>query len=237
MRPSNRNTPDNPIPPKSPPRSAAARWLGGDITIARRLRATPPIVGNERGVALVMALVLGLVGMLIITALLYMVGTGTWLSGSQKRYQATLEATQGGMSFFVHEIMQRCLGGETLGSLGSYNGLLTQGNGDAIFNYKLTTPGVAGDATGYPATTPDVTMTFLFASPTPNMTVDATILGTTIGNSGKVQTPLGSGGAGDPNTGDAIIPPHVPYLFHTEIQGQSAVSSREKANLSGIYAY
>ena len=241
MRPNNRNIPDMPAPEARTPMTAAAGRIGGSITTPRRLAPAPAILGNERGVALVMALVLGLVGMLIITAILYMVGTGTWLSGSQKRYQAALDAAQGGMTFFVREIVQRCIGGESLNALGSananYNGLLTTGAvSDTEFKRKLTTTGVAGVDVGYPTTTPDATLTFAFQSPTPNMTVNTTIVGTSIGNSGASANLLVGGGVVSNNSG-TITPQHIPYLFRTDVQGQSAVSSREKANLSGIYAY
>lgn len=237
MRPNNRNIPDIPTPKESTPRPIAARRLGRSIRTARRLTPAPAILGNERGVALVMALVLGLVGMLIITAILYMVGTGTWLSGSQKRYQAALDAAQGGMTFFVREIVQRCIGGEALDALSSnnYNGLLAPGSA-MDFKTKLTMTGVATLDAGYPVTPPDATLTFTFTAPTPNMTVEATVSGTNLGNSGASANLLVGGGVVSNNSG-TITPQHVPYLFRTDVQGQSAVSSREKANLSGIYAY
>lgn len=193
------------------------------------------ILGNERGIALVMALVLGLVGMLMITAILYMVGTGTWIGGAKKRYQTALNASHGGMNFFAREIIQRVVGGATLSSLGTYGGVLTPLASDANFSTKLTTTGRIGDA-GYPADDSDATMTFTFTAPTPNMTVNTTVVSTSRGNSGTSSNVLVGGGVIN-NASGTVTPQHIPYLYQTEIQGQSAVSSRERARLSSIYAY
>lgn len=222
-------------------REKTAPFVMGEHTPAPATTA-PAILGNQRGIALVMALVLGLVGMLMITAILYMVGTGTWQGGSKKRYQTALNASYGGMDFFVREIIQRGLSGESLSALGGDysggNGVLTMTPGDVgNFATKLTTVGVANWTVGYPVTPPDATLTFTFTSPTPDMTVNSTIMATHLGNStlssrnligglGVTATPKGGTGGG-----------YIPFLFLTETQGQSAVSSKEKANLSAIYIY
>lgn len=187
------------------------------------------ILGNERGVALVMALVLGLVGMLMITAILYMVGTGTWTSGSKKRYLTALEASHGGMNFFTKEIIQNGVAGTSLSAMGTYGGLLAPGP-DVNFANKLTTTGV------YPATPVDATLTLTFQAPTPNIIVNATILSTNRGNSGTSQNVLVGGGVVS-NSSGTVTPQHIPYLFQTDIQGQSAVNPRERARLSAVYAY
>lgn len=204
-------------------------------TALRRLRPLPGLLGNEKGMALVMALVLGLIGMLMITAILYMVGTGTWIGGAKKRYQTALSASHGGMLFFAREIVQRGVGGETLGSLGDYGGVLAQSVSDADFSTKLTTTGRIGDA-GYPVDNPDVTLTFPFTAPTPNMIVNAAIVSTSRGNSGTSGNVLVGGGVVN-NSSGTVTPQHIPYLYQTEIQGQSAANTRERATLSGIYVY
>lgn len=202
---------------------------------------TPPcnqaagILANEKGIALVMALVLGLVGMLMITAILYMVGTGTWMGGSKKRYQTALSASHGSMNFFAREIIQRAVGGATLSSLGTFGGILTPVASDANFTTKLTTTGRIGDA-GYPVDNPDATLTFTFTAPTPNMTVNTAIVGTSRGNSGTSSNVLVGGGVVN-NSSGTVTPQHIPYLYQTEIQTQSGIFARERARLSAIYAY
>lgn len=205
-----------------------------------RVPATPAILGNERGMALVMALILGLIGMLMIASLLYMAGTGSWTGGSKKRYQTALEASYGGMDFFAKEIIQNGISGTALSAMGNYKGMLTPGN-DADFATKLTTAGNVKVFDGvypfYPnAVPPDATLTLLMTAPTPNIIVNSTILSTSSGNSGTSANVLVGGGVVS-NSSGTVTPQHIPYLFQTDTQGQSAVNSQEKARLSSIYAY
>lgn len=198
--------------------------------------AVPAILGNERGVALVMALVLGLVGMLIISALIYMVGTGTWVSGSKKRYQVALEASHGGLNFFAKEITQQGVGGTSLSAMGTYGGIFAPVASNADFSTKMTTTGRIGDA-GYPVSNPDTTLTLAFTPPTPNMAVSGTILATNLGNSSLSPHNLVGGGVIAPSSGGGSGQA-IPYLFQMDIQGQqSGLITRERARLSAIYAY
>ncbi|HIJ90817.1 MAG: hypothetical protein OEV89_08945 [Desulfobulbaceae bacterium] len=206
-----------------------------EVPAAPRLPTTSAILGNERGMALVMALILGLVGMLIIASLLFMVGTGIGTSGSKKRYQMALEASHGGMIFFAQEIIQRGLGGDTLSAMGTYDGMLTQIITDANFTTKLTTTGNINDGV-YPAAPVDATLTLTFTAPAPNINVNTAILSTNRGNSGTSSNVLVGGGVVISTSG-TVTPQHIPYLFQTDIQGQNAVNSRQRARLSGIYAY
>ncbi len=198
--------------------------------------ATPTILGNERGLALVMALVLGLVGMLMITAILYMVGTGTWIGGSKKRYQTALSASHGAMTFFAREVIQRGLGGTSLTALeAAYPGMLSRNASDVNFAKKLSETGTLG-VSGYPGDNPDATLTFTFTAPTPNMTINTAIVGTSRGNSGTSSNVLVGGGVVN-NSSGTVTPQHIPYLYQTEVQTQSGIFARERARLSGIYVY
>lgn len=219
--------------------TGAARMTGAPISITAarpvrvptvlRVPATPSILDNERGIALITALVLGLIGMLMIASLLYMVGTGIWTSGSKTRYQRALESSHGGLIFFTKEIIRRGVGGATLSSMGTYGGILNPLATDANFTAKLMTTG------SYSATNPDATLTLQFAAPNPNMIINATIVNTTNGNSGTSSNVLVGGGVVSNNSG-TVIPQHIPYLYQTEIQAQSS-TTQENARLSAIYAY
>lgn len=229
MRLINRIIPYTPTKKKSAPRPATAARLFG-VPAALRFPATAAILGSERGVALVMALILGLIGMLMLASLIYMSTTGIGTSGSKKRYQMALEAAHGGTDFFAKEIIQRGVGGETLSAMGDYNGLLTQKNIDANFTAKLTTTGA------YPASPADATLTLTFAVPNPNITVKTAILNTSVGNSGVSSNVLVGGGVVN-NSSGTVTPQHFPYMFQTEIEAQSVSGTQEKATLSAIYAY
>lgn len=224
----NRKTPVAPAK-----RKKAARQRFGIQTVLR-LPATPSILKNERGMALVTALVMGLVGMLMTGSLLYMTKTGIWTSGSKARYQTALEAAHGSLVFFAKENIQKGVGGDTLGSMGTYGGVLTPQITDADFTTKLTTTGTLGDGT-YPAAPLDTTMTLTFAA-NPNIIVDTTIVSTSRGNSkGGGANLLISGGVVENNSGK-LSPQHVPYLYQIEVLARN-VNAPENARLSAIYAY
>lgn len=194
------------------------------------------ILHNENGMALVSALMLGFFGMLLVAALLIMVQSGTWISGSQKRYKMNLDAAHGGMNFFAKEVIDRGLGGTTLSAMGADygGGLLTQKISNTNFANKLTTTGKTGDGT-YPDDTLDAILIFALPSG-PNITVDTAIRSTGRGNSGVSSNRLESGGVVDPNLGRSA-PQHIPYLYQLEIQAQGAGVGKENARLSAIYAY
>jgi len=223
-----------PAKKKSAPNLATAGRLF-DLPAALRFPATPTILGNEKGVALVMALILGLVGMLMITSLLYMARTGIWTSGSKNRYHTALETTFGGMNFFTNETIQQGLGGTALSAMGNYGGMLTQVISDGNFIKKLTTAGNVTDGT-YPANNPDVTLTFLNTAPTPTLIVNNAILSTSRGNSSLSGTQLVTGGVGEGSSAQTFGL-HIPYLFQTETTTQQAINPREKARLSAMYSY
>jgi len=226
-----------PVKRYSTPMSMTATQLFA-VSTALRLLATPSMLRNERGIALITALILALVGMLMTASLLYMAGTGIWTSGSKVRYQTALGSSHGGLNFFAKEIIQRGVGGTTLSGMGNYGGgvfTLTPLATDANFTAKLTTTGSLGVG-GYPATNPDATLTLTFEAPTPNMIVSTTILSTSRGNSGTSSNVLVGGGVVSNNSG-TITPQHIPYLYQTEIQAQNATNPIENARLSAIYAY
>ena len=54
------------------------------------------VFSNEKGIALVMILVLSAIALAIMAGLIYMITTGTQISGMQKRYKTALEAGIGG---------------------------------------------------------------------------------------------------------------------------------------------
>lgn len=226
--------PDNSAKNNQAPLSIGRVWL---FCILRRTylsSISASRLGNEKGVALITALILGLIGMLMIATLLNMVGTGIWTSGSKKRYQTALEASRGGLDFFAKEIIQRGISGTSLSTMGNYSGILNPLATNADFTTKLTTTGWVGDGT-YPATNPDAQVTFSLVGPSPNITVSTTILSTSRGNSGTSSNILGGGGVVSNQSG-TVTPQHIPYLYQTETRGQGA-SSQENAILSAIYVY
>lgn len=60
-------------------------------------RARQHRLGSERGVALILVLVLSTIALMVMTMVLYVLTMGTQLSGSEKRYRTAHEATLGGI--------------------------------------------------------------------------------------------------------------------------------------------
>lgn len=192
------------------------------------------IINNEKGIALVSALMLGLIGMLMVASLLAMVNSGTWLSGSKKRYQMALDAAHGGMILFSKEIIELGLGNTSLSAMGNYGMALSPVVSDADFATKLTTTGRTSDGT-FPSAPLDVTMTFDLPDGL-NIGVNTTILSTSRGNSGIASNSLQTGGVVNANSA-TITPQHIPYLYEISNQGQNTSNPIENARLSSIYAY
>ncbi len=63
-----------------------------------------PIGGDERGIALVSALVLTLLALVLVGIVMKMVLTGTYFSGSLKNYTSSLASTKGGVEDFVFSL-------------------------------------------------------------------------------------------------------------------------------------
>jgi hypothetical protein len=61
--------------------------------------------GSERGVALILVLVLSAIGLIVMTTVLYVITMGTQLSGSEKRYRTAHEAALGGIDV-IRKIIQ-----------------------------------------------------------------------------------------------------------------------------------
>lgn len=197
-------------------------------------RQSKKILRNEKGIALVTALLLGLFGMLMVAALLFMVSTGTWTSGSKKRYQMALDAAYGGRDFFAREIVQRALTGTELVDMDTYGGLFAPVISSANFQKKLNTTGFRGDGT-YPDADVDATLTFSMPN-NPNIQADLSIVSTGLGNSSKSGYELETGGVVNNNSG-TITPQHFPYLYQMDIQAYNASNRIENARLSTIYIY
>ncbi len=85
-----------------------AEWLelikDGSMINTRKNIST---LRTERGIALVMVLVLSAIGLALMTTLIYLVTVGTQVSGVQKRYKTALEAGMGGKDIVLQVISMK----------------------------------------------------------------------------------------------------------------------------------
>jgi hypothetical protein len=205
---------------------------------------------NEKGIALAMVLVLSVVIVAVMAGLLYMIISGTQISGIQKRYNNALEAGKGGADIAYDIIAARSFA--TVADLDEINPELKIT--DACLTAKLNKStsatnwascGVYSDTTTM-SIDPDNPSTydfqFEFGGKTylgvnlfPEYTVYAKIANTVEGNSGGDEGLLGKGVIAS-GTGEVTVVSR-PYLYTIEIEAENAANPQERAKLSVLYQY
>lgn len=199
-------------------------------------------IRNEKGIALVTALMMTLISLIITLALLYMVTTGTQMSASQKRYKSALEASHGTVQLFTKEIIDRAFKGYSSSQFNRDSGYAAIGltmTGNACLQDKLTKPtaqwGNACSNTPDPKLSPDMTA-ILKGDDSSGFNVYAKIVDTVPGNSDMSGLELDSA-LGVAGTGGGISPQHLPGLYTVEVLAERGTNTREKAELSALYEY
>lgn len=216
---------------------------------------------NEKGIALVMVLVLSLIALTVVSTLIYLVIQGTKYSGTFKRYETAREAGVGGAEIAAALIFNR--GNLDLLGLGLTNkcacgdpdvvGDNTFSNGSPIpagdpyecLCAKLCDPtfsgvtynwGVCTDGTSLdPTASADIT--FPLSGLGTSYDVNAKIVNTTLGNSDLSGEDLGGTGV-VASTAGVIPTPPMPYLYRIEINSQNfSATVPERSRLSVLYAY
>jgi len=189
-------------------------------------------LADERGVALLLVLLLSAVALVTIGGLLYLLARGGFLSGQQKRYATALEAARGGMEVALQVIADR---GGTDTSL--YTNFVLGPN----LATKLSTPTSAWDNTVDRTTTIDPSnpatydMRFDLAGTGGTYRVFAKIVDTVEGNSGA-DTGLLNKGVVSSGSAEVIVV-NVPYLYTVEELAESTTNPSERAKLSVLYQY
>lgn len=199
---------------------------------------------NNKGVALVTALMLTLISLTIVMALMYMINQGTTVSASYKRYQTSLEAGYGGTELFVKDILPFMLrnyenpGLSTAVSTAFDSTNLQMISTLSCMQSKLTQPSSQWPAgcsnTSDPKKSPDMTFKLMATTGSP-FTIYSKIIETVVGNTDLSGLQLEGGGVAEAQAG--ITPKHFPYLYRIELQGEQPATSKAQANLEVLYAY
>jgi hypothetical protein len=200
---------------------------------------THSILSNNKGIALVMVLIISLISLVIMSGLIYMVTTGTQVSGVEKRYRTALEAGKSSIDIAY----------QVFSSRGSNPFTADEG---APISFSITSPGtcltnklnnatVDWDAacesslTITPATTSTYDMTFQIVGTSLDYSVYAKIVDTVEGNSsgdeGLVKT-----GVVISNSGEVPVM-HIPYLYTVEIASENSNDPTERTRLSALCQY
>jgi len=216
-----------------------------------------PVI-NQKGAALITALMLTMISLAIVMLLLYYVTTGLQMSGSQKRYKNVLEAAYGGASLSVNEFIPKLNSAifgnyssgvqELLADYASSSNLtMTLGN-QACLQQKLdnaTANWGACSKTLDPRDNPD--MTFVLKSTLdpskfnqpPGYKVYTKIVGTPVkGNTDKADMPNLRKAENVVESaeiaGGGVT---IPTTYRIEVRAERVTNPLEKANISVLYAY
>jgi hypothetical protein len=190
---------------------------------------------NEKGIALVMVLILSAIALAVMAALVYMLTSGTQISGMQKRYRTALEAGVGGADVTFQLITARGDPGIPLN-----NFIITAS--PVCLNDKLNSSTSDWDHTcssslaidpNDPAT---YDMSFELGTPGfPTYKIHSKIVDTVEGNSGGdyglTKTAVVATGQGE------ITPVSIPYLYTIEIDSQNVANPTERAKYSILYQF
>ncbi len=185
---------------------------------------------NERGIALVMVLVLSVIALAIMAGLLYMLTSGTQVSGLQKRYNTALEASYGGADVAYRYIGMR---GTELPPVPNADFTLNATSACLIDKLNKSTANWGGSCD---KTTPVSSSSndFQFTLGTsPTYTVYAKIVDTVEGNTGTDDQLTGTGVI-DPNKPMVKI---EPYLYTIEVDTENAANPSERGKLSILYQH
>ncbi len=217
----------------------------------------------ERGVALLVVLVLSAVALALITALLYMISVGTQTSGMHKTYRTALEAGVAGADLMYEIVEQRddasintlLSNWQAGGLINSMNTSLASCSGTAYASgsgvsvtgaaaKNMTTRDTWTNCGVYSLATGSASYDYTFVLGTsPQYTVYAKITDVREGNTGSS---VGGGGANrhiliqNPVVGGGsgeIATPSIPYLYEMEIDAENNVKPEEHAKLSILYQY
>lgn len=200
---------------------------------------------NEKGIALVTALMLTLISMTIIMSLLYLLGLGVQISASQKRYKTALEASYGGAEVVLKDVVPLIFQGYSTSQIHDQfdvaGGVDMQfPSGTACLNEKLTEPtslwSSSCSSTVNAKSSSDVSFTLQATGPsTVPFAVYTKIVDTVKGNSDTSGLQLEGAGVAEAST--VITPQHFPFVYRVEVQAERAVRATERSNLSVLYAY
>ena len=201
---------------------------------------------DEKGVALVFALLMMVISFAIILAVLSFITKGTNVSSLTRQYHSAHDAAYGGADFVTKEILPKVISGVAFNTLGNYNGMLNNVVTNPCFTSKLTLPtnqwgcsdsGLNLDPTTGGANYADFQIQLQGTASSSNFNVMVKIVDTVPGNSSTSGKILDSGSAVANASSGVVTPMHIPYTYRVEIQAQRANNPLERASLSGVYLY
>lgn len=201
-------------------------------------------LNNNKGVALITALMLTLISLTIVMALMYMMTQGTTVSASFKRYKTSLEASYGGSELFTKDILPYVLKNfEDTNIATSAGSTFSAVNLQLVstlscLQSKMTLPSSQWPSgcsnIAEPKENPDMTFRLMATTGSP-YTIYSKIIETFVGNTDMSGLQLEGAGVAEAQSG--ITPQHFPYVYRLELQGERTTATSAQANIEVLYAY
>jgi hypothetical protein len=218
------------------------------------------ILNNNKGIALVTALMFTLISLGITMALLYMVLQGTKMSAANKNYKTSLEASFGAVEVITTDFLPKLFNNYTTTTAistfaGNYSNIDMALPSLNCFAEKTKKPTSQWDATlcsndnkaASPLVSPDISMILKASNDPTGYKIFTKITDTKCGgdpsadelcsNSDVSGVDFLDSGGGVTGAGGKVTPQHKPAYYKIEVQGERASNPREKAQLSVLYAY
>jgi hypothetical protein len=202
---------------------------------------------DNRGVALVVAMLMVFVSLAIIVGVLMMITQGVKVSSLTRQYETARAASYGAAEFSALEIMRReiddAAGGLSTGTAwnrsGTYGGLVTHVTSEQCFNAKLTTStiqwpvGCNNTLITNLDTSHDYTVTLAGAQSKAPFTVFVKLVDTRQGNTSLSTVAI------EPDGGNPALSEqqHVPFIYRIEFLSQRTNNPDERAVLSSVFTW
>jgi hypothetical protein len=200
------------------------------------------IINSESGIALALVLIISVIALAIMAALVFMITSGTQISGMQKRYRTAQEAGLGGADITYLMIAARGnpnipLTGFDIPAMdvGGVN-CLTEKLNNATFNPDGTLkwdPACDNASSIDPDDPTTYDMTFQIGTGQ-SYTVYSKVVNTVEGNSGGDEGLLKGGVV---TSSGEITVVSVPYLYTLEVDTESTANRAERSKYSILYQY
>ncbi|TAN40384.1 MAG: hypothetical protein EPN25_07945 [Nitrospirae bacterium] len=201
------------------------------------------IITNEKGVALVMVLIFALIGLAVVSGMMFMITQGTIMSGSNKQFRSADEAGLGGTEIAVEYIKGNAvppigLPNVVSGNVPCLSDKIGISRGSWTSSSWVNCAGI--DISLDPTAGTDMTYTVTGTEPGTTYTVFTKIVDTVKGNtdaSGVVTGGKLGGEAVTASNSGIVTPPTYPSMYRVEVQTQSMPNTRERSRYSLLYAY
>ncbi len=195
---------------------------------------------DEKGIALVMVLILSAIALAIMAALVFMITASTQMSGIQKRYKSALEAGKGGADLAFQVIGSR--GTLNLTPFSSLNLTIPAKDvgGTDCLTAKLNTatsvwPAACNSLSEIDPSNSSTYDMYFDLGTIPSFRVYGKIVDTVEGNSGA-DIGLLKSGVVNSNSGE-VTAMSIPYLYTIEVDTMNKDNPVERARYSILYQY